>query len=346
MPATGFRFASARTANRLVAGVPAAARLARAFAQALPGEPLVITLADGGELRAYTRAEIARVAPGLHVRIEVTLHGAAIAGETLPDTAMIAAIWARTARAPAPPIDPEGALSESGRTLIRATAKPGDGMVSRHINRPLSQAVSGVLLRFAAIRPGHATALTALIAAAMLACLLTGTPHGLVAGAVLFQIASVADGIDGEIARATWRSSRRGASLDSVTDGLTNVGFLLGAGTNYLLRGLAQDAGVAIAAAAIMGIGLTLLGRHALRHDGHIHFDGLKATNLATGSARSHLLKDITSRDFYCLFLLVMTIAGLLPLALKLFVGAITIWLIVTLRVVLLWPTPRPQRSR
>ena len=53
-----FTFASARTACRLVAGVPAAARLARSFAEAGVGAQLVLVLADGGSLDTLTRAEI------------------------------------------------------------------------------------------------------------------------------------------------------------------------------------------------------------------------------------------------------------------------------------------------
>lgn len=58
-----FRFVAGRTANRLVAGVPAAARLAQGFAAVRPGKPLVIWIADGKALTPHTEAEIARLAP-------------------------------------------------------------------------------------------------------------------------------------------------------------------------------------------------------------------------------------------------------------------------------------------
>lgn len=329
MSAAHFRFASGQTANGLVAGVPAAARLARAFAAALPGEGLMLVVGNGEGLTDATKAEIARLAPGLSVQLAEPPHGPAIPGETLPDAAAITALWAGTAPLPPPLADPAGALRQAGRAIIRATAKPGDGVVSRHLNRPLSQAASTLLLRHGWIRPSHATVLTALIALAMFACLLTGTPSGLIAGAVLFQAASVADGIDGEIARATFRTSPRGASLDSVIDGLTNVGFLLGAGINYLIQTRPEDAVIGLAAAAIMGLGLILLGQRAARHDGYIHFDGIKPSQAAPGEASARWLKDVTSRDFYCLFLLVTALAGQLALALKIFLVAVAVWLIV-----------------
>lgn len=331
MPAAHFRFASGQTANGLVAGVPAAARLARAFAEALPGEPFLLAIGQGESLTEATNVEIARLAPGLSVQLAEPPHGPAIPGEALPDAAAIAALWAGTAPLPPPLAEPAKVLKQAERAIIRTTAKPGDGVVSRHLNRPLSQVASALLLRYGWIRPGHATVLTALIALAMFACLLTGTPSGLIAGAVLFQAASVADGIDGEIARATFRTSPRGASLDSVTDGLTNVGFLLGSGINYLMQARPGDAGISLAAAAIMGLGLVLLGQRASREDGYIHFDGIKPPQAVPGS-RARWLKDVTSRDFYCLFLLVMALAGLLALALKIFLVATTVWLIVVVR--------------
>jgi CDP-L-myo-inositol myo-inositolphosphotransferase len=332
MPPAGFRFASGQTANGLVAGVPAAARLARAFAEALPGETMVLNFGNDGILSDTTRAEIARLAPGLNVNLVERLDGPTIPAEALPDVAAIAALWNGTAPIPSLLVDPAEALRQAGRAIIRATAKPGDGVVSRHLNRRLSQAASALLLRFGWVRPNHATGITALIALAMFACLLTGTPSGLIAGAVLFQLASVADGIDGEIARATFRTSPRGASLDSAIDGLTNVGFLLGTGINFLVQGKPDEGWVSLAGAAVMGIGLVLLGWRALRQDGYIHFDGLKRPGAGSRGSTPHWLKALTSRDFYCLFLLVMALAGLLALALKIVLGATTIWLMVVLR--------------
>ena len=225
----GYRFSSSRTADRLVAGVPAAARLAKAHVAALPGTPLLLVLGDSGTLAPLTRAEIIRLAPGLVVELPAPANVTLLPGEALPDAATILAVQAGLAAAPDQPADPEMALRKAARAIVRSTAKPGDGMISRHCNRPLSQAASAALLRFGWIRPGHATLLTLLTALAMLASLLTGTPSGLVVGALLFQIASVVDGIDGEIARATFRSSKAGASLDSIIDAFTNVAFKYGA---------------------------------------------------------------------------------------------------------------------
>jgi phosphatidylglycerophosphate synthase len=48
------------------------------------------------------------------------------------------------------------------------------------------------------------------------------------AGALLFQLASVLDGVDGELARLRFQESPRGEWLDTVCDDLTNVAYFAG----------------------------------------------------------------------------------------------------------------------
>jgi phosphatidylglycerophosphate synthase len=322
-----FRFASARTANRLVAGVPAAARLARSYGEAGARAPLVLVLADGGSLAPLTMAEIARLAPGVPLEISDAAQGVMMTGERLPDAAQIAALSAGAA--PPPPADPDAALAAASRAILRATAKPGDGIVSRHLNRPVSQACSALLLRLPWIRPGHATVLTALCALAMIACLaLLPGELGLVTGAVLFQLASIVDGIDGEIARATFRTSPRGASWDSAVDAATNLGFLLGLVGNLWLAGRGEEAMIGLAGLAMLVIGMSALGLHARARGEPLNFDGAKRMLDERPSPLRRWLRYVTMRDFYCLFLAVMIAAGLVWHALAIFAGAAALWLV------------------
>lgn len=329
--AATFRFASARTANRLVAGVPAVARLARAYTTVQADAPLVLVLGDGGDLSPLAHAELARLAPGLAVLVEQAERQGAIPGETLPDPAAITALLAAAAPVLPPPADPVAALDQAARKIIRATAKPGDGIVSQHLNRPISQAVSALLLRLAWVRPGHATALTAAIAMAMLACLLTGTLAGLVAGAVLFQLASIADGIDGEIARATFRSSPSGAAWDSGVDAATNLGFLAGVIANLWLRGEVAPATIGLVGLGILALGTILLGLYAWARGEPLHFDGAKRMLGSRESALTRWLRYVTMRDFYCLFLAVMIALGQVAPALTIFTAAAAAWLVTIL---------------
>lgn len=330
-----FNFTSARSACRLVAGVPAAARLARSFAEAGVGEQLELVLADGGSLDPLTRAEIARLAPGVSCVVASEARGPMIAGESLPGPAQIAAFWKGAASPPALPADPNAALAAASRAILRATAKPGDGIVSRHLNRPVSQTCSALLLRLSWVRPGHATVLTALCALAMVACLLTGTSAGLIAGAVLFQLASIVDGIDGEIARATFRTSPEGAAWDSGVDAATNLGFLAGAIANLWLRGEVAPALIGLAGLGILALGMGLLGLNARARGEPLHFDGAKRILGERESAVTRWLRYLTMRDFYCLFLALMIAAGQVSAALAIFALAAAGWLVTV--IALLW---------
>ncbi len=114
------------------------------------------------------------------------------------------------------------------RWLLKRTAKPGDGIVSRYLNRPVSQAISRYLLRIDAIRPWHMTVVTAAIAVFMIFALMGRSYGDLILAGLLFHLASVVDGVDGEIARASYRSSVAGATFDTVVDMATNLSFYLG----------------------------------------------------------------------------------------------------------------------
>jgi len=106
------------------------------------------------------------------------------------------------------------------RALVsQAASKQLDGPVSRLVNRRLSGPISLVLLR-AGVSPGAATVATFLFALAGAAVLALGVvwAAALVAGGILVQVASVLDGVDGEIARASLRESPLGGFLDSVLD--------------------------------------------------------------------------------------------------------------------------------
>jgi CDP-L-myo-inositol myo-inositolphosphotransferase len=202
-------------------------------------------------------------------------------------------------------------LCRAGWHLIKATGKPGDGIVSRHLNRHISMPISSALLHVPWIRPGHATILTAICALAMFAALVSGTVEGLLGGAVLFQIASIVDGVDGEIARVTQRSSRLGATLDTITDGFTNVGFIAGLAANLAMRGeyLALETG--LLGAASLALGCATLAIKAARDGDAVTFDAVANWLKRRGGAAQHILIAITKRDFFALASMAMILLSL-----------------------------------
>ncbi len=355
-------FASGRDAERLVAGVPAAARSVREARRA--GLSVCwVTAGAGWEPSAATRAEIARLADGMDVHFG---NGSALAVEGGFDrVAMIPGYRQPTAdailRAIAEPggitqadlvqvvpqeeanqvagrMTAQGAessrrLAAAARAIVRSTAKPTDGIISRHLNRPISQAISALLLRIPGIRPVHATVGTGLIAAAMFASLLFWGAAGLVAGAILFQAASIFDGVDGEISRATFRSSPAGAKMDSLVDAATNLAFLLGVAINLQIRGEMAYATFGYAGLVLLGSGLAMIGRAAARSQAPFSFDVVKDHYRRQGAngQPSRLMQGLTyltSRDFFALAFALLIAFGLAPLVLALFAVAAGGWLV------------------
>lgn len=217
------------------------------------------------------------------------------------------------------------------KKIMRATIKPTDGIVSRKINRPMSMAISALLLQSNKVRPIHATFATAMTAIIMLICFLSGSYIGMIAGAILFQTASMLDGVDGEIARATLRSSDFGASLDSMTDAATNLFFIGGLGFSLYSQGTNSAILMALMGVICLGAGMFLLGKQAVASGEHINFDGLKEMVFQSDIPFSNWLVWITMRDFLALASAIMVICGFGILFLQIFACGSILWLLVAI---------------
>ncbi len=95
--------------------------------------------------------------------------------------------------------------------------KPQDGIVSRFINRPISRLVTRVLLKFP-ITPTAWTLIILVFPIAGALAMTRGSYWGFVVGTILYQIHSILDGCDGEIARAKNLQSERGKRIDNWCD--------------------------------------------------------------------------------------------------------------------------------
>lgn len=136
--------------------------------------------------------------------------------------------------------------------LLRASGKPADGWLSRHVHRRISRVVSYLFLR-ARLSANFATFATFGIGVAA-AWLMAQTTHPtMIAGAFLFWCASIADGIDGEMARLTLGESRLGEQLDTGVDQLTYLFGLTGVLVGWSRQGIGP-AGIALAAIVVAGI--------------------------------------------------------------------------------------------
>lgn len=108
-------------------------------------------------------------------------------------------------------------------------SKPQDGFVSRVLNRPISRRITHLLLKF----PIHPNAWTiAIFALPLIACIffIRGDYLSVVIGAAIFQVFSILDGCDGEIARAKNLVSKFGERLDYFCDFISSLLYVLALG--------------------------------------------------------------------------------------------------------------------
>jgi hypothetical protein len=120
-------------------------------------------------------------------------------------------------------------IDEIEKRFLRGSGKSQDGFVSRYLNRPISRAVTRLLLRFPTT-PNAWTLLVFPIPIVASLILTRGTYWSFLWGLVLFQIFSVLDGCDGEIARAKFLESESGRRLDYLCDIVGNILLVIGLG--------------------------------------------------------------------------------------------------------------------
>ncbi len=108
-------------------------------------------------------------------------------------------------------------IAPAEREFLRQTSKPQDGFVSRWINRPLTRPLTRLLLKL----PITPTAWTLSIFGLPIVCaffLLRGDYADILIGTCIYQLYSMLDGCDGEIARAKFLESKRGGLIDDLCD--------------------------------------------------------------------------------------------------------------------------------
>jgi CDP-L-myo-inositol myo-inositolphosphotransferase len=358
---------SAAAGDARVAGVPALARVLREFAAA-GVRRVELLVEDGSTPGGGCRAEAARLAPGLGidaVTADAAVGGTAFSGAHLipadtirrfltgPDECLV---WSgRIVAAQGGPrvlgkaaqpdnlraedVIPLAPAAAATRTLLRRTAKASDGPVARWLNRPVSQHLSAAALRLPWLRPDHVTILTALIAAAMFACFVFGGPSAVVVGGILFHVASVVDGVDGEIARVTFRSSLRGAVLDMIVDRATILAFFLGislaAGRLYGLKhGLIGLWGFAAAAIGVAILSQVLRRLPPPRSYSVVTAQVRRWVPGGAGRAFVEAMNTLISRDVFSFVLPVMIVLGRAWLVPWTFTAFTTVWLFVVLATV------------
>ncbi|ASJ17083.1 CDP-alcohol phosphatidyltransferase [Thermococcus chitonophagus] len=119
-------------------------------------------------------------------------------------------------------VDTPEELKKARKLIVYTSVKGvGDGFISRHINRKISTRISALLVEH--FTPNQLTVITFLFGIFSGLMNLVSVP---LAG-ILYQISSILDGVDGEIARARMQTSKFGGYFDSILDRYVDFTFLL-----------------------------------------------------------------------------------------------------------------------
>lgn len=113
--------------------------------------------------------------------------------------------------------------------LFNDCRKPQDGIVSRHLNRHLSLTMSRALVA-TPVGPNHISVITFSLGIAAAVAAGVGGYAAFLAAGILYQLNSVIDGVDGELARVRYEFSVLGEWLDTVSDDLSDLLLYIGLG--------------------------------------------------------------------------------------------------------------------
>jgi 1L-myo-inositol 1-phosphate cytidylyltransferase / CDP-L-myo-inositol myo-inositolphosphotransferase len=202
--------------------------------------------------------------------------------------------------------------------LMRSLYKPTDGIISRYLNRRVSLPISRRLLRFD-ITPNHLTAVATLFGLAGVALAYRGGYGPLLAAALLLQVQSLLDGCDGEVARIKYLHSRAGEWFDQVADDVLNIAFLTAVGA-ALARGghawAARVAGLSVACQVVYM--MALYAGLAVKAGGRGSVATLRwwVDKPGPSSSATHIIGDLTRRDFICFFYCVCALFNAIEVAL------------------------------
>jgi CDP-L-myo-inositol myo-inositolphosphotransferase len=148
------------------------------------------------------------------------------------------------------------------RSLRRSLRKPEDGPISRLLNRPISTRISMAISQLRP-NPGAISFIALLLCAIGSSLLALGKG---IAGGVLVQLASVVDGVDGEVARLQYRTSAWGALVDGVLDRIGDAMVVAGLAIWAVRGGMIGDAwAIGLAVGALAGSLLSMATKDRIR---------------------------------------------------------------------------------
>ena len=214
-------------------------------------------------------------------------------------------------------VSTRAARARATRIVLHGTVKATDGWVSRRCNRPISRAISRGLLALGA-SAWQASGLTLLVGLAAAFFAAQPGPLGFALAGVLFHLASVVDGVDGEIARATLTESKAGARLDTIIDYSISIACLAGVAIGWVREGGGpQVFWWSVAIAVLIAMGVLRSGLFVSRYAPNASFVFVdSAIRRAARMSSSLLLRGaakaftVFRRDVFALMFMIIGLSG------------------------------------
>lgn len=209
--------------------------------------------------------------------------------------------------------------------------KNTDGIVTLKIDRPISRIFSRAFARYD-LSPAFYTYINGLQSVLMLLIFVSGHEYAAFLGCFMYQLVAIFDCVDGEIARAKFQKSARGAQLDTGFDMVANILFMTGLsyllwteyGPDYLIIG------TYILSLALLAISLMSVLLYYGPKGGS--FDVLAMVIRHKMQSSQHLLKIFTGvnyvlkRDFFALVFAIVGMSGQILLIPYMLLGGLLIW--------------------
>lgn len=258
----------------------------------------------------FSRVAVVRAAPALAAALEGA--GAELVAEApveavrLPWNVVARTKELEALRAGAPaagvPVVSAADLPGAERFLLKGLIKDSERFFSRHLDRPVSLAVSR---RLAGTRltPNQMTLVAVGIGLAAAPFFLSFRPAVQVIGGVLFLLHSILDGCDGELARLKFLESRWGGVLDFWGDNLVHMA-VFAAMSFGLARATGRAWPLACGAASVVATAASTFFVYARTMRGPKEGPLYTSVSNRPGSTIARVVDALSGRDFIYLVLL------------------------------------------
>ena len=228
-------------------------------------------------------------------------------------------------------------------SLVATIRDNTPGFIARRINKAISLPISRVLSR-TRIHPNYLTVLNMIVGFSSAFLIAQNSYWFIALGGLFFQLASVFDGVDGEVAKMTLKVSKLGGWLDTVSDNGTLLLFLSASSYLYFINSASPIMPVIFIALLFLGL-IIMIGsmvsflRKHTDSGSLVTYDKEFLQKLPDDDplvAFIHRLKYYTKKEFFSLAFFAICLTGkihlLVPIISIILAGAAMLLMIVNSR--------------